>query len=153
MKEGEDELLVQQLGDIALAATADKEYIQQMSNATDDMLAIIKDQAAQIKELVRQNGLLVGALASGNTQVAPIPATAAGTSPTLSLPPVNRNATPSFSLAQGLANRNKIDGGDTALMNRRGRCVVCSKHWKTATCFELLANKDNRPAGWTSAFL
>ena len=155
MNEGEDELLVQQLGDIALAATADKEHIQQMSNATDDLLAIVKDQSAQIKELVRQNGLLVGALASGNTQVAPIqdrPAGAAAAA-AAAASTSNRNVTQGLSTAQALANRNKIDGGDTALMNRRGRCVVCSKHWKTATCFELLANKNNRPAGWTSAFL
>ena len=63
-KEEEEELVAQQLGDIALAATADKEHIQQMSNATDDMLAIIKEQSEQIKELVRQNGLLVAAPAT-----------------------------------------------------------------------------------------
>ena len=134
-KEEEEELLAQQLGDIALAATADKEHIQQMSNATDDMLAIIKEQSEQIKELVRQNGLLVAALATGNAQV----------------PQVSTDT--AASLAAGAAAKKKIDGGDIALRDKKGRCVVCNRHFKTAICYELECNKELHPGGWRSAFV
>ena len=39
-----DDQFAQQLCDIAIAATADKEHIQQMTNCTDDLLAVIKQQ-------------------------------------------------------------------------------------------------------------
>ena len=106
-----------------------------MSNATNDMLGIIKDQTAQIKELVRQNGLLVAALATGNAQV----------------PQVATNT--AASLAAGAAAKKKIDGGDTALRDKKGRCVVCNRHFKTSIYFELECNKEKRPQGWTSAFV
>ena len=100
-----------------------------MSNATDDMLGVIKEQSEQIKELVRQNGLLVAALATGSARVPQVATDTAA------------------SLAAGAAAKKKIDGGDIALRDKKGRCVVCNRHFKTAICFELECNKEKRPQG------
>ena len=43
-----DDQFAQQLCDIAIAATSDKEHIQQMTNCTDELLAVIKQQQDQI---------------------------------------------------------------------------------------------------------
>ena len=139
----DDEHLARQLGDIALAATADKNHIQQMSDATDDLLKIIKQQAAQITELVRQNGLLIAAVGQPNNEQT---TTNTGTETAL----IGTDA--AAEKAAQLAALKKIDGGDTALKEKRGRCVVCARHWKTAICFELACNKDKRPQGWRSRF-
>ena len=50
------------LMEVARAATADKEHIQQMSNTADDLLTIVKKQQNQIDELIKQNGELTHAL-------------------------------------------------------------------------------------------
>ena len=62
-----DDQFAQQLCDIAIAATADKEHIQQMTNCTDDLLAVIKQQQEQITELLRQNGILIGKAGAGGS--------------------------------------------------------------------------------------
>ena len=58
-----DDQFAQQLCDIAIAATADKEHLQQMTNCTNVLFAVIKQQQEQITELLRQNGILIGKLA------------------------------------------------------------------------------------------
>ena len=47
---------------MAVAATSDKEHIQQMSNTADELLAVVKKYQSQIDELIKQNGPLTGAL-------------------------------------------------------------------------------------------
>ena len=50
------------LCEMAVAATSDKEHIQQMSNTADELLAVVKKYQSQIDELIKQNGPLTGAL-------------------------------------------------------------------------------------------
>ena len=77
-KDSDTEYLQQQLSDIALAATADKEHIQQMLTVTNDLLALIKQQQQQIMALTKQNGDLIAVLAKfdatkGTTDTAALP--------------------------------------------------------------------------------
>ena len=152
-KEKEDEYLVQQLGEIAMAATADKEHIQQMTDATGDMLTVIKEQSAQIKELTRQNGILISKLhkPEANAEHAAAAAAAAAIRAAAGANG-ERGAVTDAAKMEMLANKVKIEGGDTALKEKKGRCVVCQRHYKTAICFELECNKANRPQGWKSMF-
>lgn len=150
-KEEENEYLVQQLGDIALAATADKEHIQQMTNANDDMLTVIKEQSAQIKELTRQNGILIAKLHKPEANAEHAAAQAAAAAIRAAAAARGEGITDAAKIA-GLASKKKIDEGDNELKEKKGRCVVCSRHWKTAICFELECNKSKRPQGWRSMF-
>ena len=117
------------LRDIAEAATADKEHIQQMSSAQDELLFIIKKQQAQIEKLVESNSILTESIAklSANKNT-------------------NRN------------NRNvkrpdveKIGKDKNAEAKGLG-CAICGRHKHTKDCFELIGNKDKRPEGWKSIF-
>ena len=49
---------------MVLAATSDKEHIQQMSNSGEDMLEIIKNQSGEIDKLVENNAKLTEAVSS-----------------------------------------------------------------------------------------
>ena len=51
--------LQQQLTDIMLVATANKEHTQQMSTATNDLLTLVKQQQQQIMALTKQNDDLI----------------------------------------------------------------------------------------------
>ena len=51
------------LREVAIAATADKEHIQQMTSTNEDLLKIVKTQQEQITQLIKQNGELTTALA------------------------------------------------------------------------------------------
>ena len=52
------------LREVARAAIADKDHIQQMSDTVDDLLTIVKKQQNQIDELIKQNGKLTHALSA-----------------------------------------------------------------------------------------
>ena len=48
--------------EVAIAATADKEHIQQMTSTNEDLLKIVKTQQEQSTQLIKQNGDLTTAL-------------------------------------------------------------------------------------------
>ena len=60
--ETSEERLSVNLCKMVVAATSDKEHIQQMSNTADELLAVVKKYQSQIDELIKQNGPLTGAL-------------------------------------------------------------------------------------------
>ena len=80
-----DEQLSKNLEHVAIAATADREHLQQMSNAAGDLLAVIKEQQKQMKEaqeqsreqlkqmknITEQNGQLAAALAKAKEGTTP----------------------------------------------------------------------------------
>ena len=161
-----DDILQQQLGELAVAATADKEHIQQMTNATDDLLAVVKQQQEQITELMRQNGLLIAKLgtpaAAGSTRTAAGAAATTAAAAAKAAAGAARNAG-----AQGLKERGAgyteaekvaaralikaINSGAKAVTTR-GVCGICQKHYGAARCFEIDANKHLRPDNWKSLF-
>ena len=164
-----DDQLSQQLCDIAIAATADKEHIQQMTNCTDDLLAIIKQQQTQITELMRQNGVLIAKVGTGGTsaasQAAKTAATAAAqaaakmTSSAAARAGAATAATPNpratYTPAQKIeakATVKKINAGTQAMDNTSHVCILCGKHYRTARCFEINANAHLRPSSWRSLF-
>ena len=53
------ETLGNNLRAVAVAGTADKEHIQQMSDSHEEMLAIIKKGQAQTDDLIKQNAALI----------------------------------------------------------------------------------------------
>ena len=112
---------------IAHAATADKEHIQQMSNAHDDLLSVVKKQQSQIDELVKQNGHLTTLLSKvdilGKTM-----ATNATVDDKKTIP----------------SNKVKRGGGN----NRK--CKICGDFHSTEFCWELETNKARHPDGWKS---
>ena len=57
------EELGEHLRDLTEAATADKEHIQQMSSAQDELLFIVKKQQSQIDKLVESNSILTASIA------------------------------------------------------------------------------------------
>ena len=144
----EDDELQKQLCNIAIAATADKEHIQQMSNYSDDLLAVIKQQQEQISELMRQNGILISKL--GGTDTAP--ATKAADKPIPAAPASLGRQTTYTAAEKALARATikEINAGKTP--DGRGMCVICKKHFGTARCFEIEANKAIRPKQWKSLF-
>ena len=105
------------MGDIVIVATVDKEHIQQMSNTTDDLLAVVKEQQAQIKELIPKNGILITALSN---------ATSIAHTPTKAATPTAQDGNSSAAMAvvaakaAGLTAKNKIEGGDTELKEVKG---------------------------------
>jgi len=50
--------LCDNLREVAIAATADKEHIQQMTSANEDLLKNVKEQQKQISQLIKQNSEL-----------------------------------------------------------------------------------------------
>ena len=173
-----DELFSQQLCDIAIAATADKEHIQMMTSATDDLLTIIKQQQQQITELVAQNGVLIGkvgttgatsAAAQAATRTAAnaaakIAATAAANVAAAAAAtktedatgaPAKPNPRATYTIAQkaqAKATVKKINAGTQDTGGTRGVCILCGKHYGTARCFEINANAHLRPHSWKSLF-
>ena len=108
---------------VAEAATADKQHIQQLTDAADDLLAVVKQQSEQINTLITQNGELTAALASKG-EAAPKPT-----------PPAKPNA----------PTQARGRGG-------RPICAICGGIHVTKKCFELECNKANQPATWKTKF-
>ena len=169
-----DEQFTQQLGDICLAATADKEHIQQMTNCTDDLVTVIKKQQLQITELIRQNGILITQMGSGTNpgsghdaavrkaaidataaakKAAAMAANATGNAPGAGARVTfDKNATyTAADKAEARANVKKINSGEMKAATR-GTCILCKKHFGTARCFELDSMVSTRPPNWKSLF-
>ena len=164
-----DEQFSQQLCDLAIAATADKEHIQQMTNCTDDLLAIIKQQQSQITELMRQNGALIEKVGTGgnatasqatrNATNAAAQATArsaaSAAAKAIAAPLATPNPRATYTPAQKVAAKataKKINAGTQEIGGTKGVCILCSKHYGTARCFELNINAHLRPPAWKSLF-
>ena len=139
-KATENEDIVTNLQHVAIAATADKEHLQQMSNAADDLLEVIKEQQkqmkeaqaqskeqlAQIKKLIEQNGQLTAALATakgGQTKRTTQP-TATVTKP--------------------------ADGNDGQVTMPPNMCSICGLFHAKSKCWELEVNAKRRPEGWVT---
>ena len=133
--------------EVARAATADKEHIQQMSDTADDLLTIVKKQQNQIDELIKQNGELTQALSTNKPSSSPRNRDRdrerererkdrRAIREKAEIPKDNRNAT------KEKAEPTKDTGG----------CAVCGRRHETAKCWELDKNKASRPDWWTSYF-
>ena len=164
-----DDQFAQQLCDLVIAATANKEHIQQMTNCTDDLLAIIKQQQSQITELMRQNGVLIGKAGTGGKSsasqatknatnasaqaAAKIAASAAAkaSAATLATPNPRATYTPTQK-AEAKATVKKINAGTQEIGGTKGVCILCNKHYGTARCFEINVNAHLRPPAWKSLF-
>ena len=135
-----NEDIVVNLQHVAIAATADKEHLQQMSNAADDLLSVIKEQQtqmkeaqaqskeqlAQIKKLIEQNGQLTAALTNAKR----------GQS--------SRTRQPKATIPKA------GDGNDGLRTMPEGMCIICGKRHFKNQCFELEKNAHKRPEGWVS---
>ena len=121
--------------DIAEAATADKEHIQQMSATTDKLLAIVKKQQTQIDKLIEINSNLttnIAKLSSNNSNK-------------------NNNRESGGYKKKPYDKKKEKRDVDEAVANGHG-CAICGMHRHTKDCFELLKNKDKRPEGWKSIY-
>ena len=111
------------LREVAIAATADKEHIQQMTSTNEDLLKIVKTQQTQITQLIKQNGELTEVLAKKGGE--------------------QKEKKVTFEKAATEAEPVKTRGYG---------CGICGKHKNTADCLELEKNKDKRRKGWKSRF-
>ena len=146
----------EQMVGVAAAATADKEHIQQMSDATDSLLKIIEEMQegmkrkdAQIADLTSQNGKLIDALAAlggGDGGGARKARSDGNRTSNGSVGEAKRAA----QLVKGRAALAKIKAGEEPAT--KGMCAICNRHPNTSNCFELEKNKDRRPEGWKSMF-
>ena len=121
------------LMEVARAATADKEHIQQMSDTADDLLTIVKKQQNQIDELIKQNGELTHALSANK--------------PTAIPKNRERNRERERERKERRASREKAEPPKDS-----GGCAVCGRRHETAKCWELDKNKAGRPEWWKSYF-
>jgi len=139
----------QQLSDIAIAATADKEHIQQMTNSTEDLLKIIKEQQAQIKELMRQNGMRIAKVGTNNPPPNnPSPCKARpGRKP---FHPREYEYTPTEKAAARILIA-AINAG-TKEASTFGNCMICNKHSNTTRCYEIEKNAGLCGERWRTHF-
>ena len=140
-----DAYLSAQLNAVSEAATADKEHIQQMSNFSDEMLAIVKDQQATIKSLQRQNEELVKQMGRLTDKLGSKTDTGGGGT-------ARSNARTDSQKAAGLVLKKAIEAG-TKPHTTSGNCDVCGRHGGgTKACLEFEENKEKRKDWWKSIF-
>ena len=140
-----DARMATNLMEVARAATADKEHIQQMSDTADDLLTIVKKQQNQIDELIKQNGQLTSALSAHKPTTIP----------------KNRERDRERGRKDHRASREKAEVAkeDRRASKERAEppkdssgCAVCGRQHETAKCWELDKNKATRPDWWKSYF-
>jgi len=135
--------LIAAIKEVAIAATADKEHIQQMTSTNDDLLAVVKRQQEQIDSLIAQNGQLASALAklkpSGRNNTNP-----GGRN--------NSNRRGNKKRERENTDKDDDDGPPAKKATPFPKCPICgmSSH-AMEDCWELETNKENRPDGWVSA--
>ena len=117
--------LCDNLREVAIAATADKEHIQQMTSTNEDLLKIVKEQQKQISQLIKQNGEL-----------------------TLALTKKESNS----SNKKEETNNNQREERSSGENKKNYGCTICGKHRKTSECLELDVNKHKRKEGWKSIY-
>ena len=132
------EELCDNLREVAIAATADKEHLQQMTSTNEDLLKVVKEQQQQISALIKQNGELTTALSKkgGNEGN-------------------NNRGNESNTNKRNSGNNENGNRGNDSNNGREKRsygCAICGKHRTTSECLELKKNKHKRKEGWTSIF-
>jgi hypothetical protein len=124
-KMDETETLGNNLRAVAVAATADKEHIQQMSDSHDEMLAIIKKGQAQTDDLLKQNAALIKQNADLISALGHLD--------------IGKSRTRS---------KERTAPADTDTKSET--CGLCGGPHPTKRCWELKSNKDRRPVKWKS---
>ena len=134
--------LINAIKEVEVAATADKEHIQQMSTATDNLLAVVERQREQLDSLTKQlhtitsqNGQLIEALSK------------------LKPPPHNnRDRRNNINKRQRDKSNEEKDTDKENKVPRTGdRCPICNllSH-KMDKCWELEANAHLCPSSCKS---
>ena len=101
---GEGQLnLSNNLREMALASTTDKEQVQQMTTSAEEMLAIIKKQAEQIDKLIDNNTKLTEAISKRGA------ARSGPTKPTAT----------------------KAEEAEESPGKKKDKCGICGKHYDT----------------------
>ena len=137
------DVLVEAMKEVAVAATADKEHIQQMTAATDDLVGVVKrqqeviaNQSKQIDSLLKQTQDLtaaVGKLTAGGGGGGGRPRGPRG--------------------GGGGADATRGNAGAPGDNGRPPNCRICNRGIHDVNkCFELEINKDKRPRNWKSVF-
>ena len=132
--------IVNNIREVAIAATADKEHIQQMTTTNEDLLKIVKEQQNQISQLIKQNRELTTALGTKRNN--------------------NNNNNGNSNSNSNSNNRNNNRNRNNTRNNERNSgdekpnygCTICGKHSKTEECLELERNKGKRKENWKSIF-
>ena len=128
--------LADNLAEVAIAATADKEHIQQMTANVDEHLQVIKKMQAQLDKLVAQNDKLIDQCATLTDKVGQQPM------------PNNQRRGDRPSTNRG---RGRGGGRPTPRPFVFIKCLICkgTSH-KWTDCWELPNNKDKRPDDWVT---
>jgi len=148
------EELCDNLREVAIAATADKEHLQQMSTTNEDLLGIVKKQQDQITQLIKQNGELTTALAkntNGNSNNNNNSNRNNNNRNRNNNNNNNNNNNKSNNNDNNNNNENKTENSGAAEFGNYG-CKICGKHKYTKDCLELEQNKGRRREGWKSQF-
>jgi hypothetical protein len=144
------ETYVNAMKELAIAATADKEHIQQMSSAAGNLLAIGKWQQATIEKLTAQNTQLIAQTTKLTEALAKLDIAVKGV-PGPPHPPGKCNSSPRNRNYCG--NRNQM-GGEAQTDSKKKeevgphKCTVCPEGHPRSTwhlsdeCLELNKNKD-----------
>ena len=149
------ECLVNNLREVAVAATTDKEHIQQMTTQNDDLLKVVRKHQAQtckqqthIDELLKQNSQLINKIGTSTDTGG---TTSAGTENT------HRGRYLGNRNNKGNHNTNNNDTGSDAVAatnNRTNNIHKCAVFplclHTTADCWELDKNKSKRPDNWST---
>ena len=143
------------LREVAVAATSDKEHIQQMVTQNDDMLKVVRKQQAQIDKqqtqigkLLNQNGLLISKIGTTTNN--------------------NSGGRTGWGCGNGNHGRNRGNGNRNTNGNKTGsgagagtnngpnnrlKCAVCTIcSYATADCWKLDKYKNKRSDNWVSLF-
>ena len=142
-----------------------------MTNCTDDLMAVIKQQQEQITELLRQNGILIGKAGAGSSVTTAATQAAAKNAANAAASAAAKANTAAIAAATDLAAKpnpratyttaqeveakatvKRINAGTQESGGTRGVCILCGKHYGTAWCFEINSNAHLRPPSWKSLF-
>ena len=147
--------LANNLCEVVVAATANKEHIQQMTRQNDDILKVIRKhqsqidkQQTQIDELLKQNGQLINNI--GNNTNTGGPTSAGAENAHRGRYQGNRNNTGNRN-----TNRNEtVPDTAAAISNRtnnRPKFAVCPlRSHATANYWELDKKNSKRPDNWST---
>ena len=133
----ERENLANNLKEVAVAATADKEHIQQMTNHHNDMLKVVQQQQATIDKLT----------STIEKQQATIEKLTAQVSKKGQTNNTRNRGNPTKKGQKKNDEEKSNDGPPTDL-----GCGICGMHKFTKDCYELEHNAHLRPEGWKSRF-
>ena len=140
--------IVNNIREVAIAATADKEHIQQMTSTNEDLLKIVKEQQNQISQLIKQNGELTSAMGTKNTT------TNNNNNGNSNSSGSNSNSNNQNNNRNNNRNRNNNKNNERNSGDKKTNygCTICGKHSKTEECLELEQNKGKRKENWKSIF-